>query len=323
MSRSVRALILLAGAIVLIWLVRRVGLATVLGLLREVGPAFVLVVALYALHIAFRAWALYRTLPDESVRLRDVLRARLAAEAIEMFTFTGPLFAEPAKGFLLTRRGLTTAAAFGGVATEYLLYSFVSACMAVVALSILLARHELPPSLRGGALAVVAGMAIFITGCAFAAATGNGLIGPLIGASGRLGGAARSARLASTFEPIESFMVAFLHTRPARLATVVAIEIAGHALLACEVWVIVAALGAHRSIGFAFVAEGAVKFIGTVFAFVPGQLGASEGSYVVIFRSLGLTDAVGLTVAVVRRLRSLLVAGICLGIVALSNDRQP
>ena len=96
-------------------------------------------------------------------------------------------------------------------------------------------------------------------------------------------------------------MVAFLHTRPARLASVVAIEIAGHALLACEVWVIVAALGAHRSIGFAFVAEGAVKFIGTVFAFVPGQLGASEGSYVVIFRSLGLADAVGLTVAVVRR----------------------
>ena len=54
-------------------------------------------------------------------------------------------------------------------------------------------------------------------------------------------------------------------------------RVVGHALLACEVWVIVAALGVPRSFGFALVAEGAVKFIGTVFAFVPGQLGAPRG----------------------------------------------
>src|SRR5207244_13119603 len=66
---------------------------------------------------------------------------RFAAEAVEMLTFTGPFLAEPAKGWLLTRHGVTAAQAFGAIAIEYLAYTLVSAWLATGALWLLLARH--------------------------------------------------------------------------------------------------------------------------------------------------------------------------------------
>lgn len=322
MSRLVRLLILLIGALVLGALIRRVGLTTILSLIRQVGAAFGLIVLLYGIHVAFRALSLHRTLAGTVARFADVLRVRLAAEAIEMLTFTGPVFAEPAKGFLLTRRGLHTSTAYGAVATEYLIYTFVSACLAVTALSIIIVRHQLVGVLRGGAIAIIVGMSIYILACAFAAVTGIGLLGPAIRTATRLLGQKRSQQLTAAVAPVESFIVTFLHARPAQLTQVIAIELGAHLLLACEVWVMLSALGVARSFGLALLAEGGVKFIGSVFAFVPGQLGAAEGSYVVVFRALGLPDAVGLTVALVRRLRSVLVAGVCLAIVTLLPEAK-
>jgi hypothetical protein len=67
----------------------------------------------------------------------------------------------------------------------------------------------------------------------------------------------------------------------------------------------------------ALVIESATKFITVVFFFVPLQMGASEGAYVVIFGALGLSGAVGFSVSFVRRFRSLLVASI--GLAALDR----
>ena len=92
--RIARAVLLAAGAGVLIVLVRRVGAATIASLLRQVGWAFVVVSALYFTHVCVRAAALWRV--TGALRYRDVLRIRLYGEAVEMLTFTGPFLAEPA-----------------------------------------------------------------------------------------------------------------------------------------------------------------------------------------------------------------------------------
>ena len=322
MSRTLRIAAVLTGFAVLVWLIRRTGVEVIAELLRRVGPTFILVAGLYALHVVLRAGALYACLTDEKTSFREILQVRLTGEAIEMLTFTGPLLAEPAKGFLLKRHGLNTGHAFGAVATEYLLYTFVSACMAVAALSFLLGNDRLPSGLHRPTTALIVGMVVFIAACIAAALTGVGLLVPIIRAGGRVVGTRRSGALLASVEPVEHEMVTFLHTRPARLTSVMLIEVAAHALLVSEIWFVVRALGGPNSFANALVAEGAAKFIGTVFAFVPGQIGASEASYVLIFRSLGLAEGVGLAVALVRRLRALLVAGVSLAIVAMTNDRR-
>ena len=117
----------------------RAGFRVVAGMFARVGWSFALVSLVYALHVAIRAAALWRSVLSDSIPYADILRIRLSGEAVEKLTFTGPFLAEPAKGWLLARRGLPAADAFAAVAAEYLLYTVVSSWLSMIALSMLLA----------------------------------------------------------------------------------------------------------------------------------------------------------------------------------------
>jgi uncharacterized membrane protein YbhN (UPF0104 family) len=118
-------------------------------------------------------------------------------------------------------------------------------------------------------------------------------------------------------------LVGFMHNRPTRLAEVLTIEAGAHALLALEIWVVVRTLGSHLTPADPFIVEGSVKFISIAFFFIPGQLGASEGVYALLFGAIGLPAATGLTMALVRRIRALIVAGAALAVLAWTRgDRS-
>jgi hypothetical protein len=254
------------------------------------------------------------------IHYRDVLRIRLSAEAIEMLTFTGPFLAEPTKGWLLTRRGTPPSVAFAAVITEYLLYTVVSSCLAIAALSLLLTRHALPVEFRPAAVIILIVTTTFIVAFICASSTGVGLIGPIIrGARVVIG--QRAVRMAEQFARIEAVIIDFLHDHAGRLSEVLAIETAAHALLVIEVWIVIGVLGFSASWTQSLIIEGGIKFVGIVFAFIPGQFGASEGTYALIATAIGLPAAVGLTIALVRRIRGLLVAILGLMALALRRDR--
>jgi hypothetical protein len=320
-TRIVRLLLLVLGLGMVALLVWRVGPRLVLNMLARVGWSFPAVAAIYAAHVAIRATALWRSVLGGAVSYGDVLRIRLSGEAVEMLTFTGPFLAEPAKAWLLKHRGLATADAFAAVATEYLLYTVVSSWLATIALSLLLARGLLPPAVRPAAVVILATTIAFIAAFVFAAITGIGLIVPLVRASRLLIGARRAERVAQELSPVEKVLVTFLHTYPKRLTEVFAMETAAHVLLICEIWIVVAGLGFRLSWRDPLIVEGGVKFIAIAFSFIPGQFGASEGVYALLFGAIGLPTAAGLTLALVRRVRGLLVA--VAGVVALTflSDR--
>jgi len=149
-------------------------------LLRQVGWWwFWAVVALYAVHTALRGVALWQALPTDRISLGRVVAIRFGTEGLEMLTLTGPFVAEPAKAWLLHRRGLHGAAAAGAVAAEYLLYNLTAAWMAAIGLSVLLARGVLPLALRIPAEGMLAGTIILTAGCAVAAISGKGIIAPI------------------------------------------------------------------------------------------------------------------------------------------------
>jgi hypothetical protein len=308
-----------AGAAVLGVLVSRVGAGVIVDLLRRVGWGFAVVSLVYVAHVAVRALALWRTLPSGLLPYGEALRVRLASESIETLTFTGPFLAEPAKAWLLTQRGLSGPEAFGGVAIEYLLYTLVAAWMATVALGVLLVRGVLPAALRVPTAGVIAVMIAFTIASVAAAATGVGLLVPMVRAVGTVVGRTRADDLASRIDPTERVLITFMHARPRRLIEVLAIEAAGHALLASEIWIVMRTLGYVVSSLDPFIVEGAVKFISVVFFFVPGQVGASESVYTLLFAAIGLPGAAGLTMALVRRVRGLIVAGIGLLVVRVAR----
>jgi len=316
----IRPLLLSLGLGVAAYVVWHAGLGLVVQMVTRVGWRFLVVLGIYAVQVGIRAVALWRVMVGSDIRYRDVLRIRLSAEAVETLTFTGPFVAEPTKGWLLTRRGVPTNVAFAAVVTEYLLYTVVSSCVAVAALVLLLTRPALPMALRPAAVLILVVATVFIAAFMFASLTGIGLIVPSLRAA-RIVIGPRALRAADQFARIEDLIIGFLHGQRPRLAELLAIETAAHALLVIEIWVAIAALGFPPGWIGSLIIEGGVKFVGIAFAFIPGQFGASEGTYALIASAIGLPAAVGLSLAFVRRLRSLLVAIIGLFTLTLFGDQ--
>ncbi len=289
-------------------------------MLRRVGWSFAVVSVIYGAQVLIRGFALWRTNLARQLRYRDVLLIRLATEALELLTLTGPLVAEPAKGWLLTRRGLDGAVAYGAVLTEFLLYTVVSAVLAIVALALLITRHTLPPAIERGAWVLVGLTLAFLAAFLFAAATGVGVIVPILRAVGALLRWRRVTLAAVEFGRVEDRIITVLRNR-AQLAELVAIETMAHTLLVAEVWVLIRALGFSASWLGALIVEGGSKFVGIAFAFIPGQFGASEEVYAVLARAIGLSTAVGLSVALLRRLRGFGVA--LTGLIVLTLSGHP
>jgi hypothetical protein len=309
---------LLSGAAVLVALVAHVGLSVVAALLRQVGWSLLAVSALYAMHVAIRAFALWRGLPEGLLPYVDVLRVRVAGEAVEMLTFTGPWLAEPTKGWMLTRHGIGTSEAFGFIALEFLLYTLTAAWMAAAALVVMLRRSALPPGFTTPTILLLWAIGAITLGFALAVATGRGLVVPLIHRAARLTGFPTFDRLAASVAPGEGVLVGFLSGRRLRVLEVVGAEAFSHVLLAGEIALVFHALGVLGRWDDALVFEGASKFIGAAFFFVPGQLGAQEGVYTVLGSALGAPAAAGLTLALARRIRGVIVAILGLALMRLT-----
>ena len=107
-------------------------------------------------------------------------------------------------------------------------------------------------------------------------------------------------------DPVERVLVSFLHDQPARLGEVLAIEAVAQSLLMLEICVVLASLGATLSVREPLIIEGGGKLTVIAFFFIPGQVGAAEAVSASLLRAVGLPASAGLTLAFVRRIRSLL-----------------
>jgi hypothetical protein len=295
-------------------LVARVGVGVVGRMIADAGWAFVIIVALYVIHSVVRAVVLWVALGVHAVPFGDVLRIRFAGEAVEALTYTGPLLAEPAKGMLLTRRGVPPINAFAAIALEFLLYSATSAVFGAIAAFLLLTHGPLPPGLHGAAVALLIAMVVFVIATIVAGATGIGLIAPSLRAVNAMIRHHRVAAAIRNVAEVEQVFVDFLHTHVWRVGAAVLLESVSHVLMATEVLVLLRAFGLQPSLYDVVVIEGSAKLVAFVFFFVPAQLGATEGGNALIFPVLALPVAAGVTVALIRRIRSLCIAGIGLAV---------
>ena len=313
-----RLLFLLVGIAVFAWLFVQLGPATVLGMLGRVGWGAIPVAVCYGAFQSVRALALIASVgAGHRLRFRDALWVRLSGEAVQLLTFTGPFLAEPAKAWLLRRRGLTTGQGFAATLIEYLSYNLTAAAMSVAAVSWLLMNRMVEGGVRTAALVILGIMIGFLVSAALAIIFRVHLLGAILERIARLPLVRRRLRPNMTeVHKVEDLLLDVMHDRPARFARILLLESASHCLHALELLLILEALGAGVAVGTAMVIDGAAKFIAIAFFFIPGQLGAAEGAYSVIVQLVGLPAAAGFAVPFIRRIRSLVVAAA--GLVGMS-----
>jgi hypothetical protein len=137
------------------------------------------------------------------------------------------------------------------------------------------------------------------------------LIGAIIKGAGSLPWIGKRIRIgAQDLRETEDLLFAVLRDRPLRFLSIVAIECGAQALLILELYLLLRATTPEFPALYPALIESATKFIGLTFFFIPGQVGASESAYAIIFETVGLPASAGFALAIARRLRSLLVAGV-------------
>jgi hypothetical protein len=190
--------------------------------------------------------------------------------------------------------------------------------MGTAGLVYLLRNTALPaPAARAATILVWINVAFLIAAIA-AVVSRRYLIGAILewlGRAGILWG--RLKPDVAAINKMENLLLGILHDRPGRAAAIMLAEIAGQVALVLELTWILWALEFKTPVMSALVIEAATKFITVIFFFVPLQLGASEGTYAVIFDALGLSAAAGFSISFFRRFRSLLIASV--GLAALNT----
>jgi lysylphosphatidylglycerol synthase-like protein len=321
---SSRFVLLGAGTALLGVLLWRLGPVEILDTLGRIGWYFAPILLLGAAHHATRALALnVCILQPGRLRYRDALAIRLSGEAVQTLTLTGPVLAEPTKAWLLERRGLTFKEGFAATITEYLVYSFVSAAMAILGLVVLLQRFAPGATIGSIAQVIIALCTVFLVASVIAIARRYYLIGTIVSAlvrTGVLRGRLRPEP--SAVNAVEDLLLQVLHDAPSRLALVIALEIIAQALLVSELFWLLRAIHVGVPGSWVFLIEAWAKFFDFVFLLVPLQVGVLEGTYASIFGVMGLPLSGGFVLAFVRRARSLAIAGAGLAMLALLTRRQ-
>jgi len=324
-KRRYRAGLLGFGCALFTYLLVRLGIAQITSLLLGIGWYFGLIAAMYAGHQLIRACAYWKCVAaSERSSYWEIVRIRLSGEAIQFLTSTGPFLAEPSKVWLLQKQGLNIKHAVAATVLEYLIYILTSAALAIAGLTYLLTNFELSRPASVAAEVLICIMGTFLLAALCAIIFRIYLIGAIIKGASWLPWIGKHVRFKENdVRDTEDLLFVVLRDRPLRFLLIVAIEFAAQALLVLELFVLLKTTGKPFSILYPFLIEAATKFIGLAFFFIPGQVGASEGTYAFIFKTVGLPASAGFALAVARRLRSLLVAGAGLALAPVWRDAPP
>jgi len=311
-------LIALVGIGLLVFTIQRVGWSEVVSGITSIGWWFAAVVVLGATRMACRSRAWLVCAGDPHLRFRDTFGAMIAADALGNLTPLGLLASEPTK-ILMTRSRVSTVTSIASVTIEN---AFYTASVGVVLLAgtwFFFQRAAVPPALAQIAEVLVGVIVIAaVTGLWLARSQPAVLsrFAPLIT---RLAG--RTAVPADAIREVEARIYGVLAWPLPRLAQVVLWEVVFHVAAVAEVWLVLRLIpgAANATLVDAFLLESAGRFVTIAFKFIPYRLGIDEAGSGAVAQVIGIGPAAGVTLALVRRMRILVLNAI--GLVRLARHQ--
>jgi hypothetical protein len=301
-----------AGAVLFAYAIRDVGWSEVAAGVRRVGWGLLPILALAGLRFLLRAEAWRRCMaPASRLTLRQAWTAYLAGDAMGNITPLGLIASEPTKVFL-TRHRLATGQAASSLALDVFLYSTSVVAMIAIGLVALLAAFpsDPPASPLPGPWRLIVAAAIVLMGVAVAMAW------RLVGGTWEATRGPRPpwrARLAAVRESV----LALSAGHPARLWRVFLLHALFHAFAFAEVYVTLWwLLPAGPTVAQALTFSALDRVIIVLFKFVPFRIGVDEASSGGMAALLGWSPAAGVTLAIVKKVRSLAWTGVGLLLIA-------
>lgn len=286
------------------FVVYRIGFQTIFDALSRVGWGFLLVIALNGSRHFLRAFSLYLALPAEhrDFKFRYALAARLGGEAVSFVTFTGPFLGEATKAALL-KRNTPLSEGVTAVVVDNILYDISVGLLILSGVGLLFLEYgsgdeTMKYVLLGTALAVFISFVVLI----FAV---RGQFKPLTWLLTKMTEKGvlpqfMQGKKQAIFN-LEENVYKFYKERRGAFFAVSGLILVSHILSFTEIYLVLQMLGYEAFLSTAFIIESLNKIINSIFTFVPGTVGVSEGGNGIILKILGYTTATGVTLALVRR----------------------
>jgi uncharacterized protein (TIRG00374 family) len=254
-------------------------------------------------------------LHDHHVPFAVLLRARLAGEAVNLITPTASVGGEPVKAYLI-RPYVPLPDGLASIVLDKttVVAGQVGLLLGALALATSILPVKSPLMLAMAGLFAVETLAVV----GFIAVQTLGVFGGGGRVLGRIG-VAQVIQYQDGLDALDRRLRAFYRHRRARLLASALLHGLAWATGGLEIYLVLALQGVDSSLIGALVIDAfgaAVKFASFM---IPASLGALEGGYVVIFGTLGLGGALGLSYTLIRRLRELVWA--LLGLLWLAPRR--
>ncbi len=311
-------LIALVGISLLVFTVQRVGWSTVVLGITSVGWWFALVVLLGASRMACRSRAWMVCAADRQLRFRDAFGAMLAADALGNLTPLGLLASEPTK-IMLTRSRISTVTSVASVTIENACYTASVLVVLLAGTWLFLQRAGVPPALEQIASIIVVVIVFAGIVALWIARSQPALLSRFAPLVTRLAG--RTAVPVDAIKEVEARIYGVLGWPLSRLAHVGLWESVFHVAAVAEVWLVLRLLpgAGNATLVDAFLLESAGRFVTIAFKFIPYRLGIDEAGSGAVAQVIGIGPAAGVTLALVRRLRILVLNAF--GLVRLARHR--
>lgn len=311
MSRRIVTLIATALGLALLFVqVESIGVSAIVDGLKRLGPTGAgLILGTSLLRQLFRtlAWTL---MMDASVPFLTALGATMSGDAIGNLTPLSLLVSEPAKAMYVGAH-VPPQRALAALAAETFFYSLSVAIAVLFGVAVLFLEFAVSEPLRTISLMFVAGMAAVLVGALWLIAKEPALVSATMARLSRFAGTRASAyvRLVEKIRDMETSSYAFVRSRPGRLAAVIACEFGFHVFSIAETWIMLIFLGFH-SLALAIALDTAQRMVNVVFKIVPLKIGVDEAGSGFVSSALGAGPALGVTMALVRKIRVVVWSGL-------------
>jgi len=314
--KAIRVAALVGGFFLLAVLILHFGPARILSLLTSLGWNFLVIVGLFGAHELVRTLAIRFWLPaDCRPPVVEMLIIRLFGEAAGALTRTGSFAAEPARAWLLAKRGRGLVSGYSAAAGELMTNGATSAAVnSVVAGTVLLTTNLTGPIVVLAHVLLWSSL-VYLAAVVTLVLPRVGVLEACVHVAGVLPLIGRSIRINQTkvTEMRRSISSALMES-PLSFARIVSLEIAAQTFLVCEVYWTLRSMGVPISVASALFVEVMTRAL-TIVEFV----GATEMGFAAVFTWLGMPAAIGLSLSLVKTLRSLTAAGFGIALLTGSN----
>ena len=308
----VQILATVASLALFVYMLGRASNTTILDKARLLGWGFAFLLVLSGARHVLRTLAWHGCLEPDGRRpgLLDLFGLRLMGEAFNSLTPAGPLVGETAKVWAASRR-MPAQSTVSSVVIENLIYYLGAALFMLSA--VVLVLLELAPLHRFRGLA--AGLVIcFLASMLVVARSVSRRVSVVRGILDRLRSWGVKCAFLERYEhdlwAMEMEIYDFFLTRRALFLGLLALEFATNFTGIGEAYLVLKATTAHTSVLAAYLTESTNRAVQLLFGFVPLGLGVDEGFAATTLRTLGYSASEGISLAIIRKIRTVFWVGV-------------